>query len=549
MEQFSRFTTVALLARKSDAAAADRQDHQGDADGHASDAGHAAQRRRHGVQVLRTLHVPLRSRNDAHHHARLHVPAQRDRGAQASDAGGLRPCHAAHANNAAPYLWGEALLTAADVHNAVGQPSIKGLQPAVVLFKERAAIFAPTPKSLRVWGCDAWIHLSKPQASKLDARHARPGILFGYAVQQSQSYRVLDAQTLKVVNVRDVVFREESFANITAFPPLSRYSASLRLSNVEAEQQTEPLDAPAPVPPADADDAPPPLLWAPLPLPPAVPPSQQTVPARRVDDAAFDSALDPAFVPSVSERALTHREPVRRSTRESRTVPRFGMADYTSADLETESVRHAFGDNTYLSSVLTLPISHSLGLAAAVAGESDPVQTFQDAMASPDVQKWLEAIRSELKAMEDNKVWTVVPRPPGVTVLKTRWVCKLKLDENNKPLRYKGRLVVKGFSQIPGVHFSETFAPVVAMKNLKLALSIAAHYDLELLQMDFDTAFLNAKLTETIYMELPEGHPQRGNPQSGVPPAPCSLRAQAGTARVESRARRCAHRHRLPLSP
>ena len=111
----------------------------------------------------------------------------------------------------------------------------------------------------------------------------------------------------------------------------------------------------------------------------------------------------------------------------------------------------------------------------------------------------------ELKALEKHGTWEVVPRPKGVKPITSKWVYKIKLDSNNQPVRFKARLVARGFEQKEGIDYEETFAPVVKLKSLKILLAIAAAQDLEVRQMDFDNAFLNAELSHDVYMELPKG--------------------------------------------
>ena len=69
------------------------------------------------------------------------------------------------------------------------------------------------------------------------------------------------------------------------------------------------------------------------------------------------------------------------------------------------------------------------------------------------------------------------------------------------PPRCKIRLVAKGFTQRPGLDYQETLSPVV--RHLRLVLSLAAELDLEMMQLDVKTAFLNGKLDEEIYMAQP----------------------------------------------
>ncbi|KAK9003912.1 hypothetical protein V6N11_018806 [Hibiscus sabdariffa] len=70
---------------------------------------------------------------------------------------------------------------------------------------------------------------------------------------------------------------------------------------------------------------------------------------------------------------------------------------------------------------------------------------------------------------------------------------------------YKGRLVAKGFRQIHGVGYDETFSPVAMFKSIRILLAVAAFHDYEIWQMDVKTAFLNGKLEEDVYMTQPEG--------------------------------------------
>ena len=135
---------------------------------------------------------------------------------------------------------------------------------------------------------------------------------------------------------------------------------------------------------------------------------------------------------------------------------------------------------------------------------SEPKQ-YRDAIRSQEAEEWKKSMKEEMDSMERLGVWKIVPRPKGVTTLKGRWVYKNKLGDNNQLIRRKARFVAKGFQQVYGRDFFETHSPVAKMKSIKLILSLVAQLDLELYQIDFDTAFLNANVEEDIYMEQPEG--------------------------------------------
>src|SRR5687767_5470507 len=133
-------------------------------------------------------------------------------------------------------------------------------------------------------------------------------------------------------------------------------------------------------------------------------------------------------------------------------------------------------------------------------------------MNSDDAARWKEAIRDECESLERQRVFTPVRLPPGKTAVPNRFLFKVKHDQNNQPIRWKARAVAKGFKQKPGVDFFSTFAPVVKSKSLRMMLAIVAERDLELKQLDFDTAFLNAPLEEEVYLTRPDGSTQMGVP-------------------------------------
>ena len=68
-------------------------------------------------------------------------------------------------------------------------------------------------------------------------------------------------------------------------------------------------------------------------------------------------------------------------------------------------------------------------------------------------------------------------------------------------VRNKARLVAQGYTQIEGVDFDETFAPVTKLESFRILLSIACHLGFKLYQMDVKSAFLNGILKEEVYVE------------------------------------------------
>ncbi|XP_074298256.1 uncharacterized protein LOC141629094 [Silene latifolia] len=140
----------------------------------------------------------------------------------------------------------------------------------------------------------------------------------------------------------------------------------------------------------------------------------------------------------------------------------------------------------------------------------DPV-SFRKAKESDNYEKWLIAMKEEMKSMDDNKVWDLVVLPEGSKAVGSKWVYKTKRDSKGNIERYKARLVAKGFTQKDGIDYKETFSPVSKKDSLRIVLALVAHYDLELHQMDVKTAFLNGELEKEVYMDQPEGFASPGN--------------------------------------
>ncbi|KAH9112109.1 hypothetical protein AeMF1_013507 [Aphanomyces euteiches] len=141
---------------------------------------------------------------------------------------------------------------------------------------------------------------------------------------------------------------------------------------------------------------------------------------------------------------------------------------------------------------------------AASVGEDLP-KTYKAAMESGNASKWSEACKAEIKSLLENKTWDVVELPEGRKAIGCKWVFKIKERADGSIDKFKARLVAKGYSQEYGIDYEETFAPVAKFTSIRVLLSTTAKYNLDLQQMDVNTAFLNSDLVEDIYMQVPDG--------------------------------------------
>ena len=146
------------------------------------------------------------------------------------------------------------------------------------------------------------------------------------------------------------------------------------------------------------------------------------------------------------------------------------------------------------------PPERYLGLHDVLVIANDEPLSIKDMMKKPDSKEWLKAMESEMQSMYDNKVWTLVDLPNGVKPVENKWIFKRKVDMDGNLTVYKAWLVAKGYRQVHGIDYEETFSPVVMFKSIQILLAIAAFYDYEIWQMDVKTAFLNGNLEEDVYM-------------------------------------------------
>ncbi|WVZ84651.1 hypothetical protein U9M48_031658 [Paspalum notatum var. saurae] len=125
-----------------------------------------------------------------------------------------------------------------------------------------------------------------------------------------------------------------------------------------------------------------------------------------------------------------------------------------------------------------------------------------EALQDPD---WLNAMHEELNNFTRNKVWELVERPKDYNVIGTKWVFRNKHDENGIVVRNTARLVAQGYTQVEGLDFGETFAPVARLEAIRILLAFACAHNIKLFQMDVKSAFLNGKISELVYVEQPPG--------------------------------------------
>nr|GEY71739.1 retrovirus-related Pol polyprotein from transposon TNT 1-94 [Tanacetum cinerariifolium] len=125
---------------------------------------------------------------------------------------------------------------------------------------------------------------------------------------------------------------------------------------------------------------------------------------------------------------------------------------------------------------------------------------------------WVIAMQDKLDQFARLKVWRLVSKPEGKTVIKTKWIFENKKDESCLVIRNKARCVAARYSQQEGIDYDETFAPVARIEAIRLFLAYVAHKDFTVFQMDVKTTFLNGILKEKVYVAQPPGFVSRQYP-------------------------------------
>ncbi|KAL0428635.1 UNVERIFIED_CONTAM: Retrovirus-related Pol polyprotein from transposon TNT 1-94, partial [Sesamum latifolium] len=117
-----------------------------------------------------------------------------------------------------------------------------------------------------------------------------------------------------------------------------------------------------------------------------------------------------------------------------------------------------------------------------------------------------KAIQDELDSLNKREVFgPITPTPKGVKPVGYKWVFVRKRNERNEVVRYKARLVAQGFTQKPGIDYTETYSPVVDATTLRFLISLSVIEQLQMQLMDVVTAYLYGSLDTDIYMRILEG--------------------------------------------
>lgn len=376
----------------------------------------------------------------------------------------------------------------------------------------------PDLSNLRVFGCKALVHVPKEKRKKLDNKSTEC-IFMGYSYE-SKAYRLFDVKSNKIVLSRDVVFFENE-KEVTDFNdnninqtissvvlPFGETVISLDLENNNANSSGELTANESSIVPSnnetthDVNET--------IESNDVTTEMNATNVSSELDVTANGASTEANEVIVIDSEHESSAEMYEDTQTDSMYLPE--MTDDEDEELHDETLSPDVSTDVLeqvRQSIRTagkpkpnyLPPEYNFN---AIEHRADPL-TYEEAIASPNVENWKKAMKSEFDSLISNGTWDLVELPKGKKAINCKWVFKTKFNAHGFVDKYKARTVAKGCAQTYGIDYIETFAPVVRYQSIRLLLATAVKLNLYIRQMDAVTAFLNGELQEEVYMRQPKG--------------------------------------------
>ena len=349
-------------------------------------------------------------------------------------------------------LWPEAVKTSAYLANRTKTSTHNSVPLEVFLraYHGDNDDYTQDLKHLKIFGCKARVHI--PEEKRAKSRKymgkMREGILVGY--EDVNIFRIYFPLEKKIERIQDVTFVEEHQDDT---PPHASANTLL------PEESLSPVI-----------------------------PDESILPTSSANSNHHISSL-PTYEPSpaISSTSSTLSEPLDETLLEEIEQPR-------------RSQRERRAPNRYEGMAVNMAIS------AVISKELQEPLTYEQALASLETELWKQAMNEEVQALEENHTWQIVDSPSNAKVLGGKWVYRIKRGVDGEPSRYKARWIAKGYEQIYGIDFEETYAAVVKSATYRILFALIAHFSWHAVLMDAATAFLNSGIDVTVYMQLPTGY-------------------------------------------
>jgi hypothetical protein len=381
-------------------------------------------------------------------------------------------------------MWGEAVLTACYLWNRSESSAlpVAGTTPFELVNGRQ-----PDLSHLRVFGARCFARIPTELQAKLGP-HSRHAIFVGYP-EGTKGYRLRATDNGTFFVARDVIFDENM--------PGSPHSSS---DSDDDSDTASSIPAPSSGTVATLPSA--------LPSPP--PPVRRSARSRVLteagrafqDDLASSRARLQALRDVRNNRAgvVPSSEGVQESATDTVPIPENLEEIEPNIDVPEVFANVVIEEQTNI----TIRSDRKRNPMSADYDMKIPPATYEEAMLRSDRLEWLTAMKKELGIMTEMKVYKLTSLPEGRRAIGNRWVLEFKEDDKGGPV-FKARLVAQGFSQIPGIDYGATFAPVIKTASLRLIAALACKNGWDLDSFDAKRAFLWGVLKEELYMRQPKG--------------------------------------------
>ncbi len=146
-------------------------------------------------------------------------------------------------------------------------------------------------------------------------------------------------------------------------------------------------------------------------------------------------------------------------------------------------------------------------IAEAISDMQGDPRTVNKARSRQDWPLWQKVMDCEMQTLEDAGTWETVPCLPDQNIVSSKWVFQVKRKVDGSVDKYKARLVARGFTQVYGSNYFETYSLVTKLTTFQTILMLAAQQDWDINTFDFNGAYLNGELSEEdIYMKNLPGY-------------------------------------------
>lgn len=353
-------------------------------------------------------------------------------------------------------FWAEAVSTAEYLINRSPAKALQDSTPEEQWCKEK-----PDISNLKVFGCTAMVHIPSQKRQKWDMKSKKCTFL-GYC-EESKRYRFMEKDTHKIIKSRDAVFienkkgyREEESKTENAEEKRNTFVQVTNTTDEEPEEtDNEPADNSSDL---HEDEN------------------------SRIEELSEDN--------DDQEETFIDVEDFYRPSAES-------QEESVSTDTPRRSHRKpaakVFHDYyTYLDT------------------EDPKPKTWKEALEGSEKEDWKAAMDSEYNSLLKNNTWILCDLPEDKRVIQTKWIFKRKRAADGSIDRYKARLVAKGFMQVKGIDYGEAYSPVVRMSSIRLLFAIAVKYELHIIHLDVEAAYLQGELEDDLYIQQPEPYIIKG---------------------------------------